>query len=93
MPEVKKDEQIKSKCPGCSKFDEVRIVPTEPGYDRRLVHYVCDRCLIGWYLVPGAWASTTFRYNRPEIRQAALDAAKAAYVAAGRPVKDKRKRR
>lgn len=92
MPEAKEKEQVKSKCPVCTKFDEVRIVPTEPGYDKRLIHYVCDRCLIGWYLMPGARASTTFRYTRPEIRQAAVDAAKRAYVAAGRPVKKKGRR-
>ena len=65
-------------CPGCHGFKDTRQVPTKPGYDPRLKHYVCDHCGIGWYEFPG---------SRSKHLVGNIEAAKREYVTEGKPAK------
>ncbi len=35
-------------CPRCQRHN-TRQIPMQPGYDKKLKHYICDDCRIGWY--------------------------------------------
>ncbi len=46
--------RVKKYCPRCNKFEDTRLVDTEPGINPGLKHWVCDHCCIGLYEVRGA---------------------------------------
>ena len=41
-------------CPRCRSAKQTRIVPTDRGYDQKLLHVCCDGCTIGWFQYPGS---------------------------------------
>ena len=65
-------------CPACHGYKDTRQVPLERGLDPMLMHFVCDRCEIGWYELPG---------KRSKRVLGGGEAAKKAYVAEGKPKK------
>jgi len=76
MPKAHTETKIT--CPRCQSHKDTRKVPTKPGYDQRLKHFVCDHCEIGWYELPGA---------RSKHLIGGIEAAKRGYVAEGKPAK------
>jgi len=76
--------ETKVTCPRCQGWKDTRKVPTKPGYDQRLKHFVCDHCEIGWYEFPGA---------RSKHMIGNIEEAKRAYVAEGKPAKNPSRRR
>lgn len=85
MPNKKKVEEGRVKCPRCKEKKHTRIVAREKGYNPRLIHYVCDSCEIGWYMKSGARTESLFTgYTQGAIEQM-WAAAKNAYVPKRRP--------